>query len=197
MVPRLAGGGGGGARRRASVVLHANRVVARSPAAAAEGITIGQRRRLAQQCCPDVTLLDHDPDRDARAFEPVVRAIGRFAPRLEVVEPGWLCLAARGPSRYFGGDEALAEQLVEAVRTEAGALPTGIGVGIADGRFAAAVAARRAGRAPIVVAPGGTPAFLAPLPVAWLHVVGEVDPELVGLFARLGLAGLGDLAALP
>ena len=180
-----------------SVVLHANRVVARSPAAAAEGITIGQRRRLAQQCCPDVTLLDHDPDRDARAFEPVVRAIGRFAPRLEVVEPGWLCLAARGPSRYFGGDEALAEQLVEAVRTEAGALPTGIGVGIADGRFAAAVAARRAGRAPIVVAPGGTPAFLAPLPVAWLHVVGEVDPELVGLFARLGLAGLGDLAALP
>ena len=65
---------------------------------------------------------------------------------------------------------------------------TGIGVGIADGRFAAAVAARRAGRAPIVVAPGGTPAFLAPLPVAWLHVVGEVDPELVGLFARLGLA---------
>ena len=79
------------------------------------GSTIGQRRRQAQQCCPDVALLDHDPDRDARAFEPVVRAIGRFAPRLEVVEPGWLCLAARGPSRYFGGDEALAEQLVDAV----------------------------------------------------------------------------------
>ena len=180
-----------------SVVVHANRVVARSPAAAAEGITIGQRRRLAQQCCPDVTLLDHDPDRDARAFDPVVRAIGRFAPRLEVVEPGWLCLAARGPSRYFGGDDALAQQLVEAVRAEADAMATGIGVGIADGRFAAAVAARRSGRAPIVVAPGATPAFLAPLPVAWLHVVGEVDPELVGLFARLGLACLGDLAALP
>ena len=33
--------------------------------------------------------------------------------------------------------------------------------------------------------------------MAWLHHVGEVDPELVGLFARMGLARLGDLAALP
>ncbi len=181
-----------------AVVLHANRVVARSPAAAAEGVVIGQRRRQAQQLCPDVALLDHDPDRDARAFEPVVRAIGRFAPRLEVVEPGWLCLGARGPSRYFGGDEGLAEQLVVAVHQEAAAVErSGLGIGIADGRFAAGVAARRAGRAPMVVAPGTSPAFLEPLPVAWLHLLGEVDPELVGLFARMGLARLGDLAALP
>jgi protein ImuB len=33
--------------------------------------------------------------------------------------------------------------------------------------------------------------------VAWLHLLGEADPELVGLFARMGLARLGDLAALP
>ncbi len=177
-----------------AVVLHANRVVARSPAAAADGVVIGQRRRQAQQRCPDVVLLDHDTDRDARAFEPVVRAVGRFAPRLEVVEPGWLSLGARGPSRYFGGDERLAEQVVAAVRGEAA---TDVGVGVADGRFAAAVAARRAGRRPVVVPPDASAAFLAPLPVAWLHHVGEADAELVGLFARLGLARLGDLAALP
>ncbi len=177
-----------------AVVLHANRVVARSPAAAADGVVIGQRRREAQQRCPDVVLLDHDTDRDARAFEPVVRAVGRFAPRLEVVEPGWLSLGARGPSRYFGGDERLAEQVVAAVRAEA---TTDVGVGIADGRFAAAVAARRAGLHPVVVAPDGSAAFLAPLPVAWLQHVGEADAELVGLFARMGLARLGDLAALP
>ncbi len=177
-----------------AVVLHANRVVARSPAAAADGVMIGLRRRQAQQRCPDVVLLDHDPDRDARAFEPVVRAVGRFAPRLEVVEPGWLSLGARGPSRYFGGDERLAAQVVAAVRGEAA---TDVGVGIADGRFAAAVAARRAGRRPVVVAPGGSAAFLAPLPIAWLQHVGEADAELVGLFARMGLARLGDLAGLP
>jgi protein ImuB len=175
-----------------AAVLHANRVVARSPAAAVEGVHTGQRRRTAQQRCPDLVLLDHDPDRDARAFEPVVRAVGRFAPRLEVVEPGWLCLAARGPSRYFGGDERLAEQLVASV---AGAAR----VGVADGRFASAVAARLATDRPVIVAPGGSAAFLAPLPVAWLAEVGELsglDAELVGLFARLGLARLGDLAAL-
>ena len=181
-----------------AIVLFANRIVARSPAAAAEGVAIGQRRRIAQQRCPDAVLLDHDPDRDARAFEPVVRAVSRFAPRLEVVEPGWLCLAARGPSRYFGGDERLAEQLVASVtnRWEPRSV-TKAQVGIADGRFTSAVAARLAARHPVVVAPSGSADFLAPLPVAWLSEVGEIDAELVGLFARLGLARLGDLAALP
>lgn len=188
-----------------AVVLRANRVIARSAAAAAEGVTIGQRRRDAQRCCPDAVLLDHDPDRDARAFEPVVRAVGRFAPRLEVVEPGWLQLGARGPSRYFGGDEALAERLVTAVTAAASrggaagstGAPAVCRVGVADGPFASAVAARQAARGPLVVAPGQAAEFLAPLPVAWLHLAGEADPELVGLFARMGLARLGDLAALP
>jgi len=173
-----------------AVVLHANRVVARSPSAAAEGVEIGQRRRIAQQRCPDVVLLDHDVDRDARAFEPVVRAVGRFAPRLEVVEPGWLCLAARGPSRYFGGDERLAEQLLAAVGQS--------GVGIADGRFASAVAARLAATRdrPLVVPPGRSAAFCAPLRMSWLHDLGEATADLVGLLVRLGLTRLGDLAAL-
>ena len=180
-----------------AVVLLANRVVACSPAAASEGVVHGQRRRTAQRCCPDVVLLDHDPDRDARAFEPVVRAVGRFSPRVEVVEPGWLAMDARGPSRYFGGDQRLAEQLVESVEQETRTSVI-VGVGVADGRFPSAVAARRAaGRAPIVVAPGGSAAFLDRLPVAWLQHVGEVDADLVGLFARLGLARLGDLAAMP
>jgi protein ImuB len=161
-------------------------------------VDIGQRRRTAQQRCPELVLLDHDPDRDARAFEPVVRAVSRFAPRLEVVEPGWVCLAARGPSRYFGGDERLAEQLVVSVRelVDGSAISrTKTGVGIADGRFASAVAARLAAHQPVVVGSSSAD-FLASLPVAWLAEVGEVDADLVGLFARLGLARLGDLAAL-
>ena len=74
---------------------------------------------------------------------------------------------------------------------------TGVGVGVADGRFAAAVAARRAGTGGVVVAPGTSAGFLERLPVAWLGHLGEADAELVGLFARLGLARLGDLAAVP
>jgi protein ImuB len=54
-----------------AVVVRANRVVAASVAARAEGVAPGLRRRQAQARCPHVTVLDHDPARDARAFEPV------------------------------------------------------------------------------------------------------------------------------
>jgi protein ImuB len=197
-----------GATRSAAIVLKANRVVACSPPALADGVAIGQRRRVAQQRCPGAVLLDDDPDRDARRFEPVVRAIAAFTPRLEMVEPGWLCVESRGPSRYFGGDERLADQLVEAVTAAIAHGPhhdvdlTGLGIGIADGRFASAVAARLAARRSgttsrtLTVPPATSKAFLAAQPVSWLQETGEADAELVSLFARLGLARLGMLADL-
>lgn len=180
-----------------AAVFSANRVIARSPAAIAVGVRAGERRRSAQGTCPELLVLDHDPDRDARAFEPVVRAIADMAPRLEVVEPGWVCLAARGPSRYFGGDEAMARRMVGIVQHASGARP---GVGVADGRSVSAIAARRASRVSsgvVVVSPGGSPDFVEALPVGWLRELGEISPHLVELFARLGLRTLGQLAALP
>jgi protein ImuB len=209
--PVVAAGWGDGA---AAAVLHANRVVARNAAAGAGGVRIGQRRREAQRSCPELTIVDHDPARDARAFEPVIRAVAELAPRLDVVEPGWLSLAARGPSRYFGGDRPLAVRLTELVADVigvtglAGATGVTVGVGVADGGAASAVAARQAATAafraatrspcePVVVPPGGSPAHLAPLPVAWLAELGEATPELVELLVRLGVVTLGDLAALP
>ena len=135
VVPGLAGDRGRHPARVPAVVLHGNHVVACSPAAAAEGVALGQRRRDAQRRCPDAVLLDHEPDRDARAFEPVVRAIGELTPRLEIVEPGWLHLATRGPSRYLGGDDALVRSLAERA-------PAAARIGIADGRFASGIAAR-------------------------------------------------------
>mgnify|MGYP003938594429 CR=1 FL=1 len=203
-----------------AVVLHANRVLARTRAAAVEGVALGQRRREAQRHCPDLLIVRHDPPAEAEAFEPVLRAVGRFTPRLEVVEPGWVHLAARGPSRYFGGDASLAARLLDAAAAAAYEVGPAarVHVGVADGRFAAAVAARlgadahRAGvdvdpedvgpedvdpgGACRVVEPGGSAAFLAALDVGWLHRLGEVDPRLVDLFARLGALHLGELAAL-
>jgi protein ImuB len=191
-----------------AAVLRANRVIARSPAAAMAGVRPGQRRREAQQCCPELVVLDHDPARDARRFEPVIRAVAELSPRLDVIEPGWLCLGARGPSRYFGGDEALARRLaaiVTDVLDSLGLASAPVGVGVADGRFAAtiaarradvSIAARRAGGNTAVVEPGASAAYLTPLTVGWLRDVGEATPELVELFTRLGLRTLGDVAVL-
>ena len=78
-----------------AAVFHANRVIACTTAARAAGVTHGDRRRVAQAACPQLQVLERDAERDAREFEPLVRAIADMAPRVEVVEPGWLSVAAR------------------------------------------------------------------------------------------------------
>ncbi|HEX6499333.1 MAG TPA: DNA polymerase Y family protein [Micromonosporaceae bacterium] len=166
-------------------VLAANRVIACSPAARADAVRRGLRRREAQGRCPQLVVVDHDPDRDARAFEPVVAAVETVAPGVEVVRPGAAALAARGPTAYFGSEEAAAERLIEQVAQECGVEAQ---VGVADGVFAAELAARTGA----IVPPGGTPAFLARLDVATLD-----RPALVDLLRRLGVRTLGEFAALP
>ncbi|MBQ1045082.1 MULTISPECIES: DNA polymerase Y family protein [unclassified Micromonospora] len=167
------------------VVLHANRVVACSERARAEGIRRGLRRREAQGRCPQLTVVDHDPARDARAFEPVVAAVEEVVAGVEVIRPGACATAARGPSRYLGGEEAAAERIVEHVAQSCAVESQ---AGIADGVFAAGLAARE-GR---IVAPGGTREFLAGRPVEALG-----RPALADLLRRLGVRTLGDFAALP
>ena len=74
-----------------------------------------------------------------------------------------------------------------------------IGVGIADGRSASAIASRLAARRAdrVLVVPAGTsPEFVEPLAIGWLRELGEIDAELVDLFVRLGIRTLGRLAAL-
>ncbi len=175
---------------RPAAVLVANRVLACSAVARAQGVRRGLRRREAQARCPDLAVLDPDPDRDARAFEPVVVAVEELAPGVEVVRPGLVALPARGPVGYFGGELVAAERLVDQVAARAG---VECQVGLADGLFAAVLAARRG----MAVGPGDTRAFLAPLGVEELDREPDVDrSELVGLLHRLGLRSLGAFGAL-
>src|ERR671922_1988919 len=169
-------------------VVHANRVVACSPAAREEGVWPGLRRREAQARCPGLELLAHDPARDARAFEPVLVAVEALTPWVEVLRPGECAFPARGAARHHGGEPGLAAAVTAAVRAALGGPPPSCRVGIADGTFAAGLAARH--RA--VVPPGGSRGFLAPFPVSTLE-----RPDLADLLVRLGLRTLGDLAALP
>ncbi|GAA2517414.1 DNA polymerase Y family protein [Pilimelia columellifera] len=167
------------------VVLRANRVIACSPAARAEGVRRGLRRREAQHRCPESIVLEHDPGRDARAFEPVLTAVEAIAAGVEVIRPGACALAARGPARYHGGEEPAAERIVEQVAQECAVESQ---IGIADGVFAAGLAARL-GR---IIPEAGTPGFLADITVTALG-----RPALVDLLRRLGVHTLGQFAALP
>jgi protein ImuB len=137
--------------------------------------------------CPDLLADEGPAEGSARAFEPVVALVEEFCPHVEVLRPGVCAIPARGPARYFGGEAELADRLAAAV-SRAG---YGCQAGIADGLFAAGLAAR-AGPGVLVVPPGKTPEFLARFPVGVLGM-----PELCELLPRLGIETLGQLARLP
>jgi protein ImuB len=173
-----------------SACVHAGRVVACTAEARHEGVRPGQRRRQAEGLCSGLEVVQADPARDARMFEQLVTAIAAFTPRVEVSRPGVCSFPTRGPARYFGGERALVAKIVTAVdttlRRQADAAPA-CSVGIADGPFAAGLAAEEG----MIVERGGTAKFLAPRPVASLGI-----PELSDLLHRLGIRTLGDLGKL-
>ncbi len=180
-----------------AVVVVANRVIACSPAARGEGVSVGQRRRDAQGRCPDVAVLDRDVDRESRLFEPLAVALESLTPHVEIRGPGLLGFPTRGPSRFFGGDEAMADETLSVVRPVLADRGT-CRLGVADGAFTARLAARsdRAADRPRIVAPGGSPDFLAKLAIAELQSAHTPTPELIDVLQRLGLSTLGAFAAL-
>jgi protein ImuB len=128
-------------------------------------------------------------------FDQVLTAVTAFCPAVEAVELGMCAFGARGPARYFGGETALAGRITAAVAD----LGVQAQVGVADGLFAARLAADTA-RPALVIPPGRTAKFLAGQPVSVLAgqpVSVPAGQDLVGLLNRLGLRTLGDLAALP
>jgi protein ImuB len=166
-------------------------VRAASPEARAVGIVPGVSRREAEARCPGVVIGEVDRGEEARGFEVVARAVEALTPRLELEEPGLLSFPTRGPARYYGGDDGLAARVRAAAGAVLGPDADALRVGIADGRFAARLAAAATSTATIVPA-GEAAAFLAPHPVAVLD-----DPDLAVLLVRLGLPTLGAFAALP
>ena len=117
-----------------------------------------------------------------RHFDPVIVSVENTVPLVRVLRPGRIAMGARGPARYYRGEDMAAAAL-RAVHPDAR-------IGIADGLFTAVTAATRAN--PVCIVPAGSSAeFLAPLSV---DRVGDAD--LVGLLRRLGITTLGAFAAL-
>ena len=148
--------------------------------------------------------------RGAPEFGQVVSVVEGFCPRVEVLRPGACAIGVRGPARYFGGEGALAAKIIDAIAADGVACR----VGIADGLFAARLAAGHARHgqdarpaspvspvspahsgAATLVAPGRARAFLAPFPVSVLDGPGAAD--LAALLPRLGIGTLGEFASLP
>ncbi|HET6500000.1 MAG TPA: DNA polymerase Y family protein [Amycolatopsis sp.] len=180
---------GGVPAHRPGAVFSGNRVVACSAIARAAGVRRGMRRRDAQSRCPELAVFGVDDGRDARLFEPVAAAVEDLVVGVEVVRPGLVAVPVSGAAGFFGGEPRLVESLLDHVSTRAG---VECQIGIADGLFAATLAAHRSA----LVERGTAEKFLAPLSVAELDQPGADRAELVDLLWRLGLRTLGEFAAL-
>lgn len=136
----------------------------------------------------------HGAEHSYRTYERVVRAVTAVSPLVEVEDAGRLVFAARGPSRYFGGEQAALAAVREAVAAADG---TAFGIGAAGSRFAAAAAAAAVvGAGPVSVDDPHTAGFIARLPVHLLHDLAGVPHDVTDLFGRLGLRTCGAVAGL-
>jgi hypothetical protein len=133
------------------------------------------------------------PDADPRPFEPMLDRLDDLSPRVEAVDMGVALVDITGLGALFGEERRIAARAVALARDVA-ALTVRCGVG--ENRWLAVLAARLArperpdARATFRVLEREE---LSDLPLDLL----PADPETRQRFARFGLTGMGQLAALP
>lgn len=151
--------------------------------------------RLVVIWCPGL-LEEGQRGEEARRFARVLARAGELCPWVHPIRLGVGALPARGPARFFGGEEAVVARLAAAIGAldevdnldDVDKVGEEAKIGIAEGLFAAMLAAR----SELIVPPGGTADFLAPWSVATL-----ARPDLAVTLQRLGVTTLGQFAALP
>ena len=130
-------------------------------------------------------LGDEAPDGSSlRDHLALLDALTVLCPFTESVRLGLFVLPIRGPSRVFGGEAAVMENVRSTVVELTGHAPS---LGIADGLFGAEACARRG----LVLEPGATESFRRSLPLA---VLGRKD--VATTCQRLGLHTIGSFADL-
>ncbi|WP_290278563.1 Y-family DNA polymerase [Corynebacterium faecale] len=157
------------------------------------GVRRGMKVRQAQAVCPELTVVEDDPERDARLFEGIVASLGEVAPSVEVLRPGLVVISADAAARYHGSEEIAAQMLISAA-----SLPgVDIVAGIADEINTAVIATRVADGG--VVGDGASISFLRAQPLGVLVAEEALGcaREVVDALGDLGIQTLGDLADLP
>jgi protein ImuB len=130
-------------------------------------------------------LSEERPDGSTlRDYLHILDALGVLCPFVEPIRLGLCTLPIRGPSRFFGGDEAVFAAVRQSVRDVLG---LEVSLGVAEGLFCAELAARQA----VVLSVGQTTAFRRSQPLAALG-----HKELATTGRRLGLYTVGDFADL-
>jgi nucleotidyltransferase/DNA polymerase involved in DNA repair len=147
--------------------------------------------RQAKALCPHAAFVDADHALYRAAFEAMLDGLEEVAPQVEPAGLGCAYADIQGLQDHYQDEFDLAGDLVEATRRATGLLA---GVGIADGKFVAWVAASIAPPGDAGIVPQGHEReFLRDKDVSLL----PFDLDVVQRLDLLALRTLSDVAALP
>jgi protein ImuB len=162
-------------------------LVAVDPAAEALGLRLGMPLADARAQFPGLRVDEHEPESDEAMVDAIADWCGRFTPLVALDPPDGLVLDITGCSHLFGGEEALASDLVARLQRQGFSAR----FGLAD-TAGLAWALARFGDAPIAP-PGERGTALAPLPLAALRL----DVETLQALGRVGLKRVEQILGQP
>jgi DNA polymerase-4 len=156
------------------------------------GVRSAMPTARARRLCPDGVFLSPRFDRYADLSERVFGIYRRYTPDVEPLSLDEAFLDVTRSRALHGTGADIARAIKGTVRSECG---LAVSAGVADVKLAAKIATDL-GKPDglVVVPPGETARFLAPLPVSKVWGVGEVTEEAL---RRIGISTIGDLARTP
>ncbi len=156
------------------------------------GIHSAMPLRTAGALCPEAVFLPVDGRKYQAVSREVMAILRRYTPQVEPISIDEAFLDVTASRALFGDGPEIGRLIRAAIEAE---VELTASVGVAGSKLVAKIASDlRKPDALVVVPRGEEAAFLAPLPIQRLWGVGE--RTAAGL-AELGVATMGDLAALP
>jgi nucleotidyltransferase/DNA polymerase involved in DNA repair len=161
-----------------------------STQAEGRGVRVGMPLRQALALCPSASFLPPDLPRYSDAFDQILRALETISPLVDPASLGCAFIGLGGLHGHYRDEMALGDALAQAVRRASGLMPS---VGLAEGKFAALVAATVSAAGEVCLVPRGQERqFLAPIDVSLMPCSRDTLRHL----ELFGLRTMGDLASL-